>query len=104
MVVFVDEAEVEPLHLCNGGGTVRARREEGAGLAAHRHEQGVGCQVLLPSLLLSVRITRMPGSLPEAPAGRARYPLMLPFPCGEGTVAVSVFRRLSSLGTCCASA
>jgi hypothetical protein len=47
--------------------------------------------------------TSTPGSLPPL-AGRARYPLMLPLPCGDGTVAYSVLIRLSSLGTCCAHA
>src|SRR5262245_10503293 len=56
MVVFIEKAEVEPLHLRNGGGTVRARREERAGLPAHGHKAGVRRQVLLPSLLLSSRI------------------------------------------------
>ena len=29
---------------------------------------------------------------------------MLPLPCGDGTVTVSVLMRLSSVGTCCAQA
>src|ERR1035441_10994582 len=39
--------------------------------------------------------TSTPGSFPVAFAGRTRYPLMLPLPSGDGTVAYSVLIRLS---------
>ena len=47
----------------------------------------------------------MAGSLfVPALAGRTKYPLMLPFPCGDCTVTRSDLTRESFTGTCCASA
>src|SRR5204863_494438 len=45
-------------------------------------------------------ITITAGTFALAFAGRANSPLMLPLPCGDGTVSTDVLMRASSFGTC----